>query len=482
MRDVARVEGTKRMENVTLREAGSAINADSGELPGVPVAGVSIDSRTVGAGDLFFAIPGERYDGHEFVDAALDGGAVAAVVSNDASMYPGEPGAKDAPGGLLLQVPDTIAALQELAAWYRGRFDVRVVAVTGTNGKTTTKDMAAAVLSAEMPTARTEGNLNNHIGVPLTLLELSSDDRAAVVEMGMNHPGEIRRLAEIARPHVGVITNVGEAHLETMGTLEAVAEAKGELLDALPPDGAAVLNADDPRIMAQAGRSAAKVTTYGLTEDAELRGARINERFGPGVAAVEFEIDGDGKVELPVPGRHNVSNALAALAVGDVMGVDREAGIRALSTFRSSPMRMRMTTAGRWTVLNDAYNSNPASLAVALETLAGIADTRPSVAVLGDMLELGARSPEAHRDAGRKLAELGVGHALLYGNKVSHMREGAIEGGMPPANINVYESKDALARELEELPVRDAVVLVKGSRDMRMEEVVELLVKEAPAS
>jgi len=476
------------MENVTLRDVSTVLEGDAARVPGIPVAGVSIDSRTVATGEVFFAIRGERFDGHDFVGQALDNGAVAAVVSREAAEPSGTHGderaarASDA-GSVLLRVGDTVEALQKLAAWYRGRLDLKVVAVTGTNGKTTTKDMTAAVLSAAMPTARTEGNLNNHIGVPLTLLDFTSRQRAAVVEMGMNHPGEIARLARIARPEVGVITNVAEGHLESMETLEAVAEAKGELLEALPAEGAAVLNADDARVMSQASRTKADVTTFGLGPTADIRATGVREVIGGGpTPGVEFQIAGDGAVRLPVPGRHNVANALAALAVGDVLGVDREAATAALESFRSSPMRMDVTKVGRLTVLNDAYNSNPGSLTAALETLVSVAAGRPALAALGDMLELGARSAAAHREAGAAAAWLGLARLLLYGEEVAHLRDGAIAGGMPPDDVTIFDDKDALARELEGLAERDVVLLVKGSRGMRMEEVVELLVREAPAS
>ena len=256
------------MENVTLPQITQTLAATPGDVPDVGVAGVSIDSRTLREGELFVAIRGERFDGHDFVRDAFGRGAVAAVVATAGGEAGGKP---------LIPVDDTIDALQCLAAWYRARFDLPVVAVTGTNGKTTTKDMTAAVLSKELRTMKTDGNLNNHIGVPLTLLELSSSHEAAVIEMGMNHPGEVGRLAELARPTIGVITNVAEAHMEGMGSLEAIAKAKGELLEALPPDGTAVLNADDARVMSQAERTSARVVTFGLSPDAGTRAVEIRE-------------------------------------------------------------------------------------------------------------------------------------------------------------------------------------------------------------
>ncbi|MFH1501927.1 MAG: UDP-N-acetylmuramoyl-tripeptide--D-alanyl-D-alanine ligase [Candidatus Eisenbacteria bacterium] len=464
------------MENVTLRDVARVLEGERPDVPDAVLAGVRIDSRVAGRGDVFFAIRGDRFDGHDFVDEALANGALGAVVSDDSRT------AADA--SLIVRVADTTLALQELASWYRSRFDVRVVGITGTNGKTTTKDMAAAVLSTELETMKTEGNLNNHIGVPLTLLELTSRHEAAVIEMGMNHPGEIRRLSEIARPDVGVITNVAEGHLESMETLEAVAEAKGELLESLPADGVAVLNADDARVMAQASRTKAGVRTFGFGSGADVRALDVEER-GCGAerpGTVLFGLEGGGSIELPVPGRHNVANALAALAVGDALGIDRERAAEGLGSFEPSPMRMLVSTIGPWTVLNDAYNSNPGSLAAALDALKALAAGRPSVAVLGDMLELGEASGAAHAAAGRRAAQVGVNYLFLFGCEVERLRDGALDAGIPPERARLFEDKAALVRELVELPMRDAVILVKGSRGMRMEEVVELLVKEAPAS
>lgn len=464
------------MENVTLRDVARVLEGERLDVPDALLTGVRIDSRAAGHQDVFFAIRGERFDGHEFVEKALGSGSLGAVVSDE---VPG--GTGDA---VLIRVDDTTRALQDLASWYRGRFDLRVVGVTGTNGKTTTKDMTAAVLSTGLSVAKTEGNLNNHIGVPLTLLGLSSDHDAAVIEMGMSHPGEIKRLSEVARPDVGVVTNVAEGHLESMETLEAVAAAKGELLDALPADGAAILNADDPRVMAEAARTDARVTTFGFGRGCDVRAVDVVER-GCGVenpGTVSFEVEGGGIVELPVPGRHNVSNALAAIAVGDVLGIDREKAIEGLRTFEPSPMRMLVSRVGTWTVLNDAYNSNPGSLAAALDALKAMAAGRPTVAILGDMLELGSFSGEAHAAAGRLAATSSVTYLFLFGCDVELLREGALEEGFPPERARLFESKAELVRELSELPMREAVVLVKGSRGMRMEEVVELLVKEAPAS
>lgn len=457
------------MENVTLSQIARTLGRPSADTPDSGIAGVSIDSRTVREGELFVAIRGERFDGHDFVPEAFGRGAVAAVVDSFFS--------SEVVGRPLIEVADTVQALQRVAGWYRSRFELPLVAVTGTNGKTTTKDMAAAVLSKAFRTMKTEGNLNNHIGVPLTLLGLSSSHEVAVVEMGMNHPGEIGVLAGVARPTVGVVTNVAEAHMEGMRSLEAIADAKGELLEALPADGVAVLNADDARVMSQARRTAARVVTFGFSRDADTRASAVRDG-----RVVGFELDGGGRVELPVPGRHNVMNALAALAVGDVLGVDRGAAIAGLLSFPPSPMRMSVANVAGWTVLNDAYNANPGSLGAALDALVSLAGGRTTVAALGDMLELGERARDAHKEAGLLAARKGVDHLFLFGKEVEALREGALAGGMPADRAKVFDNKAALVEALGSLSDEGAVLLVKGSRAMRMEEVVELLSRGAPAS
>jgi len=457
------------METITLAEASQAMRASKSAAGAAGISGVSIDTRTLQAGELFFALRGEHTDGHRFVDSAFERGAGAVVVSDSA--------AQSAEGPVLV-VDDTVAALQRLAGWYRSRFDLPVVGITGTNGKTTTKDMTAAVLSTRFRTLKTEGNYNNHIGVPLTLLGLSARHEAAVIEIGMSHPGEVRTLAAIAEPRIGVITNVAEAHLETMGSREAIADAKGELLDALPKDGTAILNGDDELVMSQARRARGDVRTFGVAQDADFRAEGIEER----ATSVGFSVAGDGTFEVPLPGRHNVANALAAVAVGSVLGVGPEDASRGLSGFESSPLRMKIIEIGDWRVLNDAYNCNPGSLRASLETLVGLGGGRRTAAALGDMLELGPASDSAHRTAGRFAAGLGIDLIYLFGTEVRSLREGALEGGMAPGSVRLFETKDELARALAAELNGPAVILVKGSRGTRMEEVVETLTKEAPAS
>lgn len=459
------------MEGVRLVDAAMAFGVSVEGAGDVTVTGVSIDSRTVSAGALFFAIRGERYDGHAFVRDALKRGAVAAVVS--------DAGALGKSSGRVLVVPETVRALGDLAAWYRRRFTVDVVGITGTNGKTTTKDMTHAVIAAARRTLKTEANLNSQIGVPLTVMRLERAHEAAVIEMGMDRPGQISRLAEISAPRVGVITNVSEAHLQTIGSVEEVARAKGEILDAVPADGAAVLNGDDARVMSQAGRARGRVITFGLGKGVEVRGVDVTESD----RGVEFRVDGGPRVGISVPGRHNVMNALAALAVGKALDIPADGAADALARFNPSPRRTALLRVGQWTVIDDSYNCNPGSLRAALETLVAVSSGQPTAAALGDMLELGARSASAHEEGGRLAAALRIGFLFMVGREVEAMRAGALAAGMSPDRARMFKDKGTLVEALRgSAGGGPLVLLVKGSRGMRMEEVVELLTKETPVS
>jgi UDP-N-acetylmuramoyl-tripeptide--D-alanyl-D-alanine ligase len=460
------------MEGVRLVDAARAFGVSVERTGDVMVTGVSIDSRTISAGALFFAIRGERYDGHAFVREALERGAAAAVVSDVGAV--GGAGRER-----LLVVPDTVPALGDLAAWYRRRLTVDVVGITGTNGKTTTKDMAHAVIAATRPTLKTEANLNSQIGVPLTVMRLERTHEAAVIEMGTDRPGQISRLTEIAAPRVGVITNVSEAHLQTMGGIEDVARAKGEILDALPADGVAVLNGDDARVMSQAGRARGRVVTFGFGQGADVRGVDVTESE----RGARFRIEGGRRVEISVRGRHNVMNALAALAVGKAMDVPIDGAADALARFNPSPRRTAFVRVGQWTVIDDSYNCNPGSLRAALETLVAVSSGRPTAAALGDMLELGVRSASAHEEAGRLVAELGIGLLFMVGRETEAMRTGAIAAGMAPDRVKLFDDKRTLVEALRgSAGGGPLVLLVKGSRGMRMEEVVEQLTRETPVS
>ncbi|MCK4545943.1 MAG: UDP-N-acetylmuramoyl-tripeptide--D-alanyl-D-alanine ligase [Candidatus Eisenbacteria sp.] len=432
------------------------------------LAGVSIDTRKLRPGEIFFAIRGAERDGHRFIQDAFERGALAAVVSNTWFDETDQQ-----PGGSLIRVTDPLSALQILAAHYRRSLAIRVVAITGSNGKTTTKDMAAQALSRRYRTARTEGNLNNHIGVPLTLLGIPADAEVAVVEMGMNHPGEIARLSEISRPEVGVVTNVGESHLEFMGSVENVLRAKGELLEYLKSGDTAVLNADDPHLMSGGLSIRAGTVTFGIRQRADIRATDVVAVSGEGA---RFRIGGH-TVRLGVPGEEFVYDALAAVAVAVALGVPEGEACEALEGFRPCGMRMEQLRLGTVTVINDAYNANPVSTRAALVTLSRIPGNGRKVAVLGDMLELGAQSPALHREIGGHAAASAVDLLFTVGILSRDIDAGALAAGMPADRVRHFEGRaevqEALRRQVEE----GDVVLVKGSRGCRLEAVVKDLVE-----
>lgn len=423
----------------------------------------AIDSRQVGRGDLFVALPGSRHDGHEFVDDAIERGARGLLVRE---VPPGV-----APGVAAFVVPDTLAALQRLAMTRRERRRAKVIGVTGSVGKTSTKELIAAVLAVRYPVLKSEANYNTEIGLPLTLLELTHRHRRAVLEMAMRAPGEIRALCQIARPDVGVVTNVGPTHMETLGSIEAIAEAKAELVESLPRDGVAVLNADDPRVRAMALRAQCPAVFYGRASDAEVRATEVVSR---GLEGVSFQLHWRGEsapVHLSELGVHNVSNALAAAAVALVDGMSLSETARALESARV-PSRIRALR-GRsdCTILDDTYNASPASMGAALALLSEV-PARRRIAVLGDMKELGPAERAGHREVGRRAAQ--AAHQLHTVGELGRLiAEAAREAGL--AEVHHWSTKEEAARAVARELASGDVVLVKASRAMAFETIVEEL-------
>ncbi|HYM37659.1 MAG TPA: UDP-N-acetylmuramoyl-tripeptide--D-alanyl-D-alanine ligase [Nitrospiraceae bacterium] len=434
------------------------------------------DSRDIGTGDLFVAIKGERMDGHDFVPAALKKGAVGALVQDDYRLPPSVQQGT-ARGPVVLGVPDTLRAYQQLAAYHRNRFQIPVVAVTGSNGKTTTKEMVADVLAQRWPVLRTEGNLNNRLGVPQTLFKLALRHKAAVIEMGVDQTGQTARLCEIARPTIGLITNIGPDHLEFFGTMDVSAQAKGELLEFLPPEGRAVLNADDVYFGYLASRAHCEVLSFGLSSKAQVRAEQLTMGSRQGTQ-FHLRLPGRGKpqpVSMRVHGVHNILNALAAAAVGHAMGLSSATIAEGLARFRPAAMRSQVLTVGGIRIINDCYNANPASMKAAIDLLLALGAGARSVAVLGDMLELGPSAPALHHEVGAYLAERGVTHLIACGTLGRHVAEGARTAGMATERV-VHEPDAAHAgAALQALAQDGDVVLVKASRGMKMEQAVEML-------
>jgi UDP-N-acetylmuramoyl-tripeptide--D-alanyl-D-alanine ligase len=448
----------------------------SGEpVPDLVVTGCEIDSRRIKPGQLFFAIRGQRLDGHGFVAAALEQGAAGAVVEKE---FRDQAAASVRPH--LIPVANTTGALQTLARYIRRQWGGLVIAVTGSMGKTTTKEMIAALLATRFRVLKSQGNLNNLFGLPLTLLGLESSHEVAVVELAMSAPGEIARLARISLPDVGVVTNVAPVHLEFFDSVDSIARAKKELIENLSgPNGkpTAVLNFDDARVRKFADGFDGQVVTFGLSEGALFRGTNVRAQEGGSRFVLSGPI-GDNEFTVPLPGAHNVENALAAFATAAACGLDVGALGPALAAFKNLAQRSEIfTLPGNITVLNDCYNSNPRAMERMIETLAGWAGAVRRIVVAGEMLELGPTSPEWHRKIGCKLVECGIDGLVAVQGDARFIREGALEAGLDPARAVFFPTVQEAARYCGSLLKPGDVVLVKGSRGVSLERVTELLAK-----
>ena len=454
------------------------------------LTGWSIDSRTVQPGDLFFALRGPNHDGNAYITAALRAGAVAAVADR---------GVEPPPAAPLFLVPDTLHALQRVAAWARGRWNGDVIGITGSAGKTSTKDAIADILGAHFTIGRTAGNFNNHVGVPLSILRLPDDARAGVIEIGMNHAGEIRDLAGIARPRVGVVTNVGHAHMENFESLEGVAAAKRELIEALPGDGVAVLNADDPLVARFGEGFAGRVITFGIGGTwgplplvaAQNRRSEGTAAYGAATKGSGFEVSadvraedievlsdgsrfrvGDTRFETILAGRHSILNILAGIAVAGIYGIHPGELVAAVANLKPGKMRGERLLAGGILVWNDCYNSNPDAVRSMIDLLRDT-PARRRIAVLGEMLELGRWSECLHREVGRYVAKSGIPVLLGIRGDARGMVDAAVEAGLDRGSAYFFEDAGAAGDRLREIAREGDAILFKGSRGTRVEEALE---------
>ena len=462
---------------MTWDEVLAATDAEvhSGKLRGNDtIPHITTDTRKIAAGDLFIALRGENFDGADFAADALHKGAAAVLVNAPLSASVQKDLKKEK--GTVLIVPDTLKAYQEIAHAWRMKFDIPVVAITGSNGKTTTKDLTAAVLSGRGAVCRTAANYNNEVGLPLTLLGITEDDTAAVVEIGMRGLGQIAALAPVAAPNIGIVTNVCEVHMELLGSIENIAKAKAELVEAIPAGGTVILNADDDRVAAMRSLAAdgVRVLTYGLGADADIRAEALRLAAGGSQFMVTWGSERHD-YSIPLTGRHNVSNALAALATGFVLGLTPQEMQAGLRTLAPTKMRYEVHEVGAWCFINDAYNASPSSTRAAIETTAALYHGR-RIAVLGDMLELGAAAEEAHREIGKRVAELGFAALVTYGAQAAWMHEAAQAAGC--SICHHAETHEAAAKYLREILVDGDTVLFKGSRGMKMEQIIALLTGE----
>ena len=430
----------------------------------------SIDSRTIGSGELFFAVKGERLDGHDYVDAALQKGAVGAVVRKD-ELY------RYTEKSRLLAVEDTLVALQALATAVRKLWGKPLIGVTGSAGKTTTKEAIAHVLGARFNVLKSEGNFNNHFGLPLMLLKLEPEHDVAVIEMGMSHAGEIRALAKIAQPEIGVVTNVAPVHLEFFDSIAGIARAKYELIESLPSTGTAVLNADDEYV-SQFGRDfKGRVITYGIRAAGAHVDVRAEDIRSAGAEGSQFfVVAGSGRqpARLPLVGEHNILNALAAVAVGMARGLTLPECVVALATMTPPDKRGQVLHLGNITVINDCYNSNPKALNAMVDALAAMPAAR-RIVVAGEMLELGPAGAEMHRAAGQHIAAKKIDLFVGVRGLAQAMVEGAREAGAPESGTQAEfvatpeEAGEWLARETRD----NDVVLLKASRGVKLEKALE---------
>lgn len=445
----------------------SATNAEyTGE--NIEFTGLTTDSRAVKAGELFVAFSGETFDGHNYCAKAVELGATGVLVSKDVEGLPEDVA--------VFKVPNTLKAFQEIARAYRRSFaDLKVFAITGSNGKTSTKDLLAACLGAKYNVVKTQGNFNNEIGLPKTLLNITADTDIAVVEMGMRGLGQIAELCEIAEPDSGLISNVGETHMELLGSMENIGKAKGEIVENLPADGFAVLNGDNEYVVAAAGKTKAKVVFFGLSEACDYRGNDIvTTGLGTTFTCTEKATGKAVQVKLQLIGEHNVYNALSAIAGAACYGVTLEESVKALATARLTGSRQEIIYIGDITFINDAYNASPASMEAALKTLAEAkkaAKNARTIAVLADMLELGAISEDGHRRVGKWAVENGTDFILTYGDEAAYIADESKKLG---GNVQHCADRHEAANVLRTIANAGDIILLKGSHSMQVDKMLEL--------
>ena len=439
--------------------AGAAVSSGHGK---VSIDKISTDSRTLKRGELFVALRGENFDAHNFVESVAKAGAAGAIVNSN---WMG----KIPENFALIRTEDTLQAYQNLAANYRKSLSLKVVAITGSNGKTSTKDFTAAVLGRRFRVTKTQGNFNNHVGLPRTMLEATLQDEVAVWEIGMNHPGEVAVLAKLAAPDAAIITNVGVAHIEFMGSREAIAVEKGALAQAVGPEGTVILNADDPFSKSIAPCTSAKVILAGTTEGT-VRASEITQS-ATGTDFTILEGAHRCRAQLPVPGLHMVQNALLAVAAGRMFGLSLEDCAAGLAAAPLTKARLQIKRIRGVQFIDDSYNANPESMKAALHTLVELDADGKRIAVLGEMRELGEESARGHREVGETAAELGVDQLIAIGDMAAVIAEAARNAGLQ--NTSIARSTSEAAELLGEIAASGDLVLVKGSRAARTERVIE---------
>jgi UDP-N-acetylmuramoyl-tripeptide--D-alanyl-D-alanine ligase len=461
------------MEPVTLRDLLEAVNGrllTEGADLDAAVTCVDTDSRSITPGSLFIPLVGERFDGHAYLNPALESGAAGCLTARERERY--------LPGKFYIKVDDTLRALWDLARYYRRRFDIPVIGVTGSVGKTTTKDMIAAVLSTKYRVLKTDGNFNNTVGLPLTVLRLSREDQVCVLEMGMSKAGEIDALSSIAEPDIAVITNIGDAHIENLGSREAILAAKCEMLAHVRKPGLVILNGDDPLLTGLRVTCPLPLAFCGMGADLDYRASDLE---GDGKSRLRCRIrtpKQEGEVEIPALGNHMIYPTLTAVAVGERLGLTWEELVQGILRFAPTKMRMNIVARGDGvTILDDAYNANPQSMRAAIEVLSA-SPARYKIAVLGDMLELGPFAQALHESVGECVGKGDVDCLIAVGELARHLRAGADKSGVP---LSYYcPTKEEAKQVLKAVLQPNSTVLVKASRGMAMEELVDYLKEITP--
>jgi UDP-N-acetylmuramoyl-tripeptide--D-alanyl-D-alanine ligase len=437
--------------------------------------GLSTDSRSISKGNLFLPIIGERFDGHDFIASAIVGGASASLIQKDLveknKLIPGDV--------ILILVDDTLKALGDIAHFWRSKFEIPVIGLTGSNGKTTTKEMAAGIMGLTKRVLKNRGNFNNLIGLPLTLFEMNVSHEVAILEMGTNRRGEIERLTRIAKPDLGLITNIGPVHLEGLKSMDVVKEEKWDLFNNMGISGVAIINGDDDLLNTVAGRWKGKTITFGIKKDADVRAERIKKSRDKGVSFT-LNIGGNERnIMMSTLGEHNIYNALAAAASSWAVGIEYDLICEGLMSFKPIDGRMNiMRLKNGAFLIDDTYNANPESVSAALKTLKELRGKHVSTVILGDMLELGEWAEEMHEGIGSLLADTGVAKIFLRGRLTRTVAEGAIKKGFKNDQIYFPETAEEIVTHLKSYLKKRDWVLVKGSRKMKMEEIVQEITRE----
>lgn len=456
------------MKPIFIEELIKAVNGvinNNIDTKDIFIKNVSIDTRNIKPGDLFIPIIGENFDGHNFINDAFEKGAVACLSQENIDA-----------NNIVINVKDTKKALKDFATYYRSLFNIPVVALTGSSGKTTTKDMIASCLSIKYKTLKTEGNFNNEIGLPLTIFNIEEDTEVVVLEMGMNHFGEIRNLSEIAKPDIALITNIGVSHIENLGSREGILRAKYEIFDYLKENGIKVLNGDDDMLCTlKEENNKLKTYFYSINKKLDAYATNIKENGINGISATINYFNKSFNVLLSLPGKHMISNALAVTLVCESLGLKEDEIKKGLETFKPSKMRMDIIKTDKYTIINDVYNANPNSMKASLDVLATLEGRK--VAILGDMFELGNYSNDMHYEIGKYAVEKDIDELIFIGDYSYYMLQGAKDNIKNNSSINYFKTQDEFINNVDNLLKIGDIILVKASRGMKLENTVDKIMR-----